>query len=144
MIEPDTLSYTIATLNQQWYIHLYFWVLILDLVTGVAKAVKEKKINSTIGLNGLIRHCIIALIILLISIYLPAMGLEGYALTGILFFIGQYLFSLVENLGTIGIIVPQEWIQFFQKLQLDKQFEIPIGDAKLKLDKPVDEYNKKK
>lgn len=134
MFEYGVLKESFAMLSQHWYIHLYLWLLMLDLMTGVAKAIKEKKINSTIGLNGLIRHFILGVIIVAISVYLPALKLEGYAVTVVMFFIGQYGFSLVENLGVIGIVVPESWIEYFQKIQQEKDLQIPLNNAKLTIE----------
>ena len=134
MFEVGVLRESFSLLSTHWYIHLYLWLLLLDLLTGVAKAVKEKEINSTIGLNGLIRHFILGVIIVTISVYLPALNLESYAVTAVLFFIGQYVFSLVENLGVIGIFIPNSWIEYFQKIQKDKAYEIPLNNAKITVD----------
>ncbi|MFM1581203.1 phage holin family protein [Helcococcus bovis] len=103
----------------------------LDILTGVAKAIKNKKINSTIGINGLIKHTVVMLLQGLIAIYVRAVG--GANLTFIsksigIFYIAQYGFSLIENLNELNVPLPLWVSKFFSQLR-EQNIEIPNVDV---------------
>lgn len=103
-------------LSQNLFIHVFMIFIIVDLLSGLAKAVFLKTTNSTIGLNGLIRHALIVFIVLMFAIYLPLFELEQYVSWILGYFIVQYLISIIENLGVIGFPIPPALKDFIYKL----------------------------
>ena len=49
----------LKNLSYSPYIHFFFWLMVLDIVTGYIKAFKTKRFDSKIGTMGLIRHFIV-------------------------------------------------------------------------------------
>lgn len=89
----------------------FFWILLLiiciDVITGLTNAVVEGNLNSSIGLNGFIRHSLIILIVFifgLVSFWLKQDSLfHGFTL----FYIFFYTISVIENLSILGVPFPE-------------------------------------
>ena len=116
-VDITILQTSIMALGTNAMMHIFFVLVIMDLFTGVGKALLKKKVNSTIGLNGLIRHSIIMIIVIVLNIYLPIFHLAIYATGMNIFFSIQYLGSVIENMGEIGIKLPSAFLAYFEKLQ---------------------------
>lgn len=73
-------------------------LMVLDYITGVAKAIYQKKLSSSVGFKGIIKK-ILALIIVGLSVTLQNVLPEGIPLREItvLFFIANEGFSILEN-----------------------------------------------
>lgn len=91
-------------------IFLYVWAVVIDIVTGFAKSIKTRHITSTKGLNGLLKH--VALMILILTIYpvLDILKWNTEANIFVTFYILFYVVSIIENLGQMGIPFP-EWLK---------------------------------
>ena len=91
-------------------IFLYVWAVVIDIISGFVKSLKSKRTTSTKGLNGLLKHA--ALMILILTIY-PALDILEWD-TEANFFVGFYilfyLISIIENLGQMGFPFP-EWLK---------------------------------
>lgn len=116
-VDVTVLQANMISLGSNLWMHAFFVLVITDLFTGVGKALIRKKANSTIGLNGLIRHSTIAFIVIVLNVYLPIFNLTVYATGMNIFFIIQYLGSVIENLGEIGVKLPSRFLAYFEKLQ---------------------------
>ena len=116
-VDITILQSNMIALGTNPWMHIFFILVIADLFTGVGKALLKKKANSTIGLNGLIRHSTIMFIVIVLNIYLPIFHLAIYATGMNIFFSIQYLGSVIENMGEIGIKLPPAFLSYFEKLQ---------------------------
>ena len=116
-VDITILQSNMIALGTNPWMHIFFILVIADLFTGVGKALLKKKANSTIGLNGLIRHSTIMFIVIVLNIYLPIFHLAIYATGMNIFFSIQYLGSVIENMGEIGIKLPPSFLSYFEKLQ---------------------------
>lgn len=116
-VDITILQSNMIALGTNPWMHIFFILVIADLFTGVGKALLKKKANSTIGLNGLIRHSTIMFIVIVLNIYLPIFNLTIYATGMNIFFSIQYLGSVIENMGEIGIKLPPAFLSHFEKLQ---------------------------
>lgn len=116
-VDVTVLQASMISLGTNAMMHIFFVLVITDLFTGVGKALLKKKANSTIGLNGLIRHSTIMFIVVVLNIYLPIFHLAIYATGMNIFFSIQYLGSVIENMGEIGIKLPPAFLAYFEKLQ---------------------------
>ena len=116
-VDITILQSNMIALGTNPWMHIFFILVITDLFTGVGKALLKKKANSTIGLNGLIRHSTIMFIVIVLNIYLPIFHLAIYATKMNIFFSIQYLGSVIENMGEIGIKLPSAFLAYFEKLQ---------------------------
>lgn len=135
MIQPFYLAGAIKDLSLDPFIHVFMVMIIIDLLSGLAKAIKLKVANSSIGLNGLIRHAIIIFIVMMMSVYLPIFGLEKYVSWIIGYFIFQYLISVIENLGAIGVPLPKGLKETIYKL--NDTIDETINGKLLKIDTMV-------
>ena len=116
-VDITILQSNMIALGTNPWMHIFFVLVITDLFTGIGKALLKKKANSTIGLNGLIRHSTIIFIVIVLNIYLPIFHLAIYATGMNIFFSIQYLGSVIENMAEIGIKLPPAFLSYFEKLQ---------------------------
>jgi toxin secretion/phage lysis holin len=79
----------------------------VDIVTGVIRAVKEKRLRSRNALYGYARKIGVFGIIIVANIIDQILSLNGtVAFATVLFYIGNEGLSIVENLSQIGVKVP--------------------------------------
>ena len=114
------------------------FLMIADVVSGIFKAIFQKRgVNSTIGINGLIRKAgvLLALLVFIVidsfinlnfAAMVPNELLAAFKLENaqiglshvMLVFFGLFeLTSLFENLGEIGVPIPSFIINFVEKLK---------------------------
>lgn len=97
----------------------FVWCVIVDVVTGYIRSVFVRKTNSTKGLFGLIKHTVVLVSIISIYPYLISLGFDWLAQTMVWGFIINYLTSIVENWGEMGLYLPPQIKSFLVKLQSD-------------------------
>lgn len=108
-------------LNNPW-ITIFLVVLIVDLITGTLKPFSHhsvKKVDSTTGLSGLVKHSTILLLTLLLYPLLDILNKQGIGNLFIAFYILHYLVSIVENLGEMGIPLPAGVSDKLEKMRDD-------------------------
>ena len=110
-------------LFDSYYIFTFLTAIIIDIITGILKGLYNRKLNSKIGLKGLIKHCCIILIVFTISIILPLMGYTTGARTIIVFYIIQYCLSIIENVGCMGVPIPPYVKKAIQQLSSTNENE---------------------
>ena len=93
-------------LVQDVYIHAFTLVVLLDILTGVAKAFVTKTLNSTINRRGLIEHIVVCVMCITVYPYLLYLGFNEIATAFLLFFLLSYCLSLIENLSALGVPFP--------------------------------------
>lgn len=112
------LSEACRGMLENWYIHVFLWLIMFDIFTGLAKALIIKKNgDSTKGLLGLVKHLLVALLVVVAYPYLVVIGLQEIATTFVLFYIAMYGISVIENLGQLGIPIPTFIKDRFAKLK---------------------------
>ena len=119
----EQIMITIFNLLDSDYIFVFLTVIIVDIITGILKGLYNKKLNSKIGLKGLIKHCCIILIVFTISIILPLMGYTTGARAIIVFYIIQYCLSIIENVGCLGVPIPPYVTKAIQQLSSKNENE---------------------
>ena len=114
MLFHEILISNMRSLVDNKFIVVFLFVVLLDIATGYAKSLlatdTTKKTQSTKGLNGLIKHGMVILIILVLYPLMSAMDYEPYANTVVVFYIINYAISILENLGQSGINYPH-WLE---------------------------------
>ena len=90
----------------------------IDFVTGVLAAYTEMKLNSEIGYEGIIRKVCIFLMVAVAQIIDTSSGLgEPLLRTAvIMFFIGNESLSAIENMGRMGVPLPEPLKAALEKL----------------------------
>ena len=97
----------------------FTWCVITDVVTGYIRSAFIRKTNSTKGLLGLIKHTLVLVSIISIYPYLISLGFDWLAQTMVWGFIINYLTSIVENWGEMGLYLPPQIKSLLVKLQSD-------------------------
>ena len=104
----------------------FFLVVLIDVVTGFVKSLVNKKTTSSKGIGGLIKHSTLLLVVCMLYPFCDIYGASGMADTLLIFYILFYAISIVENLGEMGIPIP-EWLKKYIYKLSD---EYNKGDAK--------------
>ena len=93
-------------------------VIVLDYLTGVCKAIYNKKLNSGIGFKGIVKK-LGYLIIVAVSVELDriAGGTGAIRTLVIYFFVANEGISIVENWGSMGLPLPQKIIDVLEQLK---------------------------
>ena len=117
-----TLATTLVYFLGGWDIALQILitVIVLDYVTGVFKAIYNKKINSSVGLKGIIKK-IGYLIIVAVAVILDKIaGNTGAIRTLVIyFFVANEGISILENWGGMGLPLPQKIFDVLEQLKND-------------------------
>ena len=95
-------------------------VLVIDYISGVLKAIKNKELNSATGLWGIIKKCGYLLVVALSVVVDKITGTDGVIRNLVIyFFVANDGISILENLGAIGVPLPQKLIDVLQQLKND-------------------------
>ena len=88
----------------------FFLGVLIDILTGFLKSLVNKKTTSSKGIGGLIKHTTLLLVVCMLYPLCDIYGASGMADTLLIFYILFYAISIVENLGEMGIPIP-EWLR---------------------------------
>lgn len=123
---------------------LVAFLMICDILSGIFKAIAQKRgINSTVGTNGLIRKAgvLLALLVFIVmdslielnfvtmipdevlSIFKLEQTQLGLSHVMLCFFGLFELVSLFENLGEVGVPLPQSIMKFIERLKVNLEGE---------------------
>jgi len=93
-------------------------MVVIDYLTGVMAAYVEKTLNSEIGMKGIIKKVCIFLMVAVANIVDISTGLdEPYLRTAVIwFFIANESLSSLENMGRLGVPLPEFLKQALEKL----------------------------
>lgn len=96
-------------------------VVILDYITGILSAIYNKKLDSKIGLKGILKKfgylCIIALSVIIDEI----VGETGVIRTLVIyFFVANDGISIIENMGEMNVPLPKKLIEVLNQLKEGK------------------------
>ena len=108
----------------------FFLIILIDILTGFLKSLVNKETESGKGISGLIKHSTLLLIMAILYPYLDIYGLSGMADTLLIFYILFYAISIVENLGEMGIPIP-EWLRKYIYKLSDEYKKGGVKDEKL-------------
>ena len=95
-------------------------VIVLDYITGICKAIYNKKINSSVGLKGIMKK-VGYLIIVAVAVILDRIaGNTGAIRTLVIyFFVANEGISILENWGGMGLPLPQKLTDTLEQLKND-------------------------
>ena len=93
-------------------------VIVIDYITGVMSAIYNKKLNSTIGLKGILKKFSYLIIVSLSVILDRIVGNTGTIRTLVIyFFVANDGISIVENIGKMGVPLPKKLTEVLEQLQ---------------------------
>lgn len=95
-------------------------IILLDYITGICKAIHNKKLNSEIGLKGIVKK-VGYLIIVAVAVILDRIaGNTGAIRTLVIyFFVANEGISILENWGAMGLPLPQKLTETLEQLKND-------------------------
>ena len=94
---------------QDTYIFILLTFVVFDVITGTLKAFRNHTVYSKISKNGITNHITIILFCLFFSWVLNVFHAGEYSKVLVLFYIVSYALSIFENLGEMGLPLP-EWL----------------------------------
>ncbi|PWA05492.1 holin [Pueribacillus theae] len=106
------------------FLHLLLLLMGLDIVTGVAKALKNNNLWSRKSLFGYARKLLILVVIILANVIDQILGMNG-AITyaTVLFYIANEGLSILENMAELGVLVPTDLAEKLKVIEnKDKSF----------------------
>lgn len=104
--------------------NLFLVVVVLslfDIFLGTTRAFINKEVSSNINKKGITNHIITILTIIVMYWVLTLLDYGEFCTGFILFYIGSYLISIVENLGRMGIRFPKKLEDVFTDLQREEE-----------------------
>lgn len=89
----------------------------LDIITGILKAGVKGKIDSKIGLKGMIKHTTIIILVLLMGVVARLINIQWVSQSFCIYYILQYVISMLENLDEMGVPFPQWLKNIFNRME---------------------------
>ena len=123
-IEMTQLIEAYSRIARVNHYHIFIIAVFLDIVSGYAKALVTKDLDSKVGLRGILKHLSVIGLVFLVCPYLWLMGYEGIAVFLIYSITITYAISIVENYDVIAPgTLPKSIGQFFRRTKddLDKR-----------------------
>lgn len=92
---------------------------VLDYITGVVVAIKDKTLSSETGFHGICKKAMIFIVVAVGNIIdVQVIGIEGTLRTAVIFvFIANEGISLLENAGGMGVPIPQKLMLVLRQLR---------------------------
>ena len=113
----------LITVFNNMYHSMLLWgfllMIILDILTGLLSAGVTGKIDSCRGTRGLIKHTTIILLVLIMEIVTRLINMEWVSQSFSLYYILQYIFSILENLDELGVPFPLWLRNSFKRMGQD-------------------------
>ena len=82
--------------------------IVIDYITGLIKSYKSANLNSKVGIKGLLKKVGILCLVALTVVIDRLTGNTGYVRTMVIYYlVANEGLSILENLGEVGIIVPE-------------------------------------
>lgn len=131
-IELGLVGVAITEIMHSMTFWIFISVIVIDILTGKAKALKYHVLDSSIGLNGTMKHMVVIIIAVTISIFTRVAGLPEFSVGIKLFFIFEYLTSIIENLDILGIPLPDFITQYFNRIQSEYDYKYKLAEKKEK------------
>ena len=92
--------------------------MLLDYITGVCKAIVKKKINSIIGVKGIIKKVgYLIIVALAVQLDITTGGTGALRTLVIYFFVANEGISILENWGSMGLPLPKKITEVLEQLK---------------------------
>ena len=99
------------------YLYVLLTFITFDIITGTLKAFKNNTVYSKINKQGITNHITILLFCIFFSWVFNVFNIGEYSKLLIMFYIVSYGLSIFENLGSMGVPLPQWLTDKFKVLQ---------------------------
>ena len=93
-------------------------LMVLDYITGICKSIVNKKVNSIIGLKGIVKK-VGYLILVALSFLLDGVVGDTGAIRNLVvyFFVANEGISILENWGAMGLPLPSKILEVLEQLK---------------------------
>lgn len=99
-------------------IHILALMMLIDIITGISKAIKNKNLKSRKSLFGYIRKILVFAIIILANMMDSVLGFNGaLVISTVWFYIANELLSIIENSAQIGLPLPPKILEILDVMQ---------------------------
>ena len=115
-----TLATTLVYFLGGWDVALQILLLVvaLDYITGVCKAIYNKKLNSEIGAKGIVKKIGYFIVVALAVLLDRTMGDTGALRTLVIyFFVANEGISILENWGAMKLPLPKKLVDTLEQLK---------------------------
>lgn len=138
-----TLSNIISVFSQHIFFKILIFAVLMDTFLGVLRAIKERKFNSSAGIDGAIRKVGMLFSVMFLMIvdsiiqidflfmipdkYLQYIGMTHLGICGlfcILFIVYEFV-SIMKNMALCGMPIPAKVREFLVKFLDDMTEELP-------------------
>lgn len=103
-------------------LYVLILLMVLDIITGVIKAIKDGRLWSRKGLFGYSRKMLIFVIIIVSNVIDQILNMSGgLIMATILFYIANEALSVVENCAAMGVLVPKELAERLAVINKEKE-----------------------
>nr|DAL20021.1 MAG TPA_asm: holin [Caudoviricetes sp.] len=96
------------------FIILLTALILIDIATGLLKSLVASNTNSKTvsdkGLLGILKHCLVFIVVLVMYPIAETIGFQTYADWLLVYFIITYAVSIMENWGQAGLPLPS-WVK---------------------------------
>lgn len=99
------------------YIYVLLFFIIFDIITGTLKAFSTNTVYSKINKKGITNHITIFLFCIFFSWVFCVFKVNEYTNVLLIFYIVSYGLSIIENIGQMGLPLPQWLLDKFHVLQ---------------------------
>ena len=113
-----------SALDELFHNGIFLFLLALtitDFITGTIKAIMIKDVNSSTGLNGLLRTTAIMVVVIVTSVTIIIAGYNEFMYIMISFYIFEYVISIIENLDKMGIPFPEKLVKILRQWEESKK-----------------------
>lgn len=133
-----TVNYLLTKEILETVTHNYIFIglvtiIIFDFITGVFKGVYLKTLSSEYGIKGIVRMLTVLILIIIIGFFTTLTKQDYIFFTFAMFFILEYIISIIENLTLMNIPLPSfltDFIMNFRTMNEKKLEEQMRGDMK--------------
>lgn len=99
------------------FITVLFSLILFDIALGITKAVSKRCLNSHIGLTGLLKHTMIMILLVAVGTFAPIFNLEVVFQGLMIFYIVQYIVSVLESFICLDLPIPKFLYNTIKKLE---------------------------
>ena len=108
-------------------ITILFILMIIDIVTGIGKAVKNKNLWSRKSLLGFARKILVFLIITVANLLDLLMNMNGtLVLATVTFYILNEVLSITENAGQLGVPLPDKLLEVISVVNKKSETNVKV------------------
>lgn len=107
--------------------------MLADYITGLLKGAIAKKLDSSIGFNGLARKGLIIFVVFMAAQLDAVLGLKVFRSMACVFYIANEGISILENAAAAGVPLPPGLLAYLQKMKATAEQKATVIPDEVKL-----------